>query len=119
MSFHQFNPLTGRLRQSSQLQSLYPLSPRPLEKSEQIMMYDTNKTKPVTTPQQGAKRFASTVDATVAKFQKAYQVDPSKPTYLLRGKSDRLLLGINTAICVTSFVINMYYMNVLRKKFSQ
>ncbi|XP_033312901.1 uncharacterized protein LOC117212311 [Bombus bifarius] len=117
MSFHQFNAFTGRLKHSTQLQALYPLSPRPLEKVEPIkMMFDSVKTKPVSTSLSGKQNY-STVPAKLKKLQQEWQADLTKPTYLLRGRSDNMIVAGLSAVSAICFVANMYYLLELRKKF--
>ncbi|XP_071864519.1 uncharacterized protein [Bombus fervidus] len=116
MSFHQFNAFTGRLKQSTQLQALYPLSPRPLEKIEPIkMMFDSVKTKPSTVL--SGKQNYCTVPAKIKKLQQEWQADLTKPTYLLRGGSDKMIVVGLSAFIAIGFISNMYYLLQLKKKF--
>ncbi|XP_043262914.1 uncharacterized protein LOC122403431 [Colletes gigas] len=115
MSFHEFNSLTGRLKQSTQLQSLNPLPPRPLQSSEiPVMIYDSIKTKPlkVATPTENY----STLPPRMAALYKKYQADMTKPVYRMGGKKDRILYGISIIGVTIGFVMNIYYLNKGAKK---
>ncbi|XP_076239374.1 cytochrome c oxidase subunit 7A2-like, mitochondrial [Calliopsis andreniformis] len=109
MSFHEFNPFSGRLRRSTQSQSLSPVLPRPLQSAEvPVMIYDTIKTKPV-----GAKSTQgnySTLSPKMAELYKKYQADLSKPSYLLAGKRDKIMYAITIALTVATTLANSYYL---------
>ncbi|XP_003689911.1 uncharacterized protein LOC100870212 [Apis florea] len=116
MSFHRFSAFTGRLKQSTQLQALYPLSPKPLEKIEAPkMMFDSIKTKVASTS--NFSRHHSTIPPKMKKLQQEWQADLSKPTFLLRGTSDLILYRFTIVTTVLGFIINLYYINELRLKF--
>ncbi|KOX72107.1 hypothetical protein WN51_00968 [Melipona quadrifasciata] len=115
MSFHQFSKFTGRLKQATQLQALYPLSPRPLEKIEAPkLMFDTIKTKVASTSL--SKQHYSTIPSKMKKFQQEWQAS-NEPTYLLRGSSDKLIYYFSVVTCVIGTVVNLYYTSQLLKKF--
>ncbi|CAK9794807.1 hypothetical protein ANTQUA_LOCUS87 [Anthophora quadrimaculata] len=116
MSFHQFNSTTGRLKQSTQLQALSPLLPRPLQKVDlPKMVYDTVKTKPVKTSPP-AKSY-STLCPKIAKLQKEMQADLTKPVYLIRGTPDKILFGLTCVLLLGSCINTAYQFTVLKKKF--
>ncbi|XP_043802176.1 uncharacterized protein LOC122719951 [Apis laboriosa] len=117
MSFHQFSAFTGRLKQSTQLQALYPLSPKPLEKIEAPkMMFDSIKTK-IASTSNSISRNHSTIPEKMKKLQQEWQADLSKPTFLLRGTSDLIIYRLTIATTLIGFVVNLYYLNELRLKF--
>ena len=115
MSFHEFNQFTGRLKQSTQTQALHPLSPRPLQTTEPpVMIYDSIKTKPVgVSPVQASY---STLSPKMAALMKKYQADLTKPSYMLGGKKDKVLMAITVALTGSLFVANMYYLFQTEKK---
>ncbi|XP_031847548.1 uncharacterized protein LOC116433527 [Nomia melanderi] len=115
MSFHDFNKFTGQLKQSTQSQPLYPLSPQPLDKREpRAMMFDSKKTKPVSTSL--SKSNYSTVPAKIKELQKRYQADLSVPSYLLAGKRDVLLFRFTVALTTFGFFANLYKWYQIEKK---
>ncbi|KAK1126290.1 hypothetical protein K0M31_004921 [Melipona bicolor] len=115
MSFHQFSKFTGRLKQATQLQALYPLSPRPLEKIEAPkLMFDSIKTKVASTSL--SKQHYSTITPKMKKLQQEWQASDA-PSYLLRGSSDKLIYYFSVVATITSTVVNFYYTCVLMKKF--
>ncbi|KZC14669.1 PREDICTED: uncharacterized protein LOC107192784 [Dufourea novaeangliae] len=110
MSFHEFNPFTGRLKQSTQSQPLYPLSPQPLQSTElPVMMYDTIKTKPVKVASSTVGNY-STLPPKLAELYKKYQADLSKPSYTLGGRKDKVLYAISVVGVIAGFATNMYYL---------
>ncbi|PBC31196.1 Cytochrome c oxidase subunit [Apis cerana cerana] len=112
MSFHQFNAFTGRLKQSTQLQALYPLSPKPLEKIETPkMMFDSIKTK-IASTSSSLSRHQSTIPPKMKKLQQEWQVDLSKPSFLLRGTSDLIIYRVTVATTLLGFVM-IYKINHL------
>ena len=115
MSFHEFNQFTGRLKQSTQTQALHPVSPRPLQTTEPpVMIYDSIKTKPVgTSPAQASY---STLSPKMAALYKKYQADLTKPSYMLGGKKDKLLMAATVAMCGALFVTNVFYLFQTEKK---
>ncbi|XP_076673468.1 uncharacterized protein LOC143371765 [Andrena cerasifolii] len=114
MSFHEFNQFTGRLKQSTQTQALHPVSPRPLQATEPIMIYDSIKTKPVgTSPAQASY---STLSPRMAALYKKYQADLTKPSYMLGGKRDKVLMAVTVALTGALALSNMYYVIKTEKK---
>ncbi|KAK9307835.1 hypothetical protein QLX08_001915 [Tetragonisca angustula] len=115
MSFHQFSKFTGRLRQATQLQALYPLSPRPLEKIEAPkLLFDSIKTKVASTSL--SKQHYSTIPSKMKKLQQHWQANDA-PTYLIRGTSDKLIYYFCVVATVASTAVNLYYTCKLIKKF--
>ena len=78
-------------------------------------MFDSVKTK-LSTSLSGKQNY-STVPAKIKKLQQEWQADLTKPTYLLRGGSDKMIVVGLSALIAVSFVTNMYYMLQLKKKF--
>ncbi|XP_076629218.1 uncharacterized protein LOC143345727 [Colletes latitarsis] len=115
MSFHEFNPLTGRLKQSTQPQSLSPLPPRSLQSSEiPVMIYDSVKTKPLKVANSTGNY--STLPPKMAALYKKYQADLSKPVYNMGGKMDKILFGVTSLAATACFVMNIYYLSKGAKK---
>ncbi|XP_053978238.1 cytochrome c oxidase subunit 7A1, mitochondrial [Hylaeus volcanicus] len=109
MSVHEFNPFTGRLKQSTSTRPLYPLSPRPLQSAEPpVIMYDTILTKPVKVESPRSGKF-STLPPKLAELQKKYQADMSKPVYLMGGMKDKILFRFTVVATAVAFATNMYY----------
>ncbi|XP_012222344.1 uncharacterized protein COX7AL2 [Linepithema humile] len=110
MPFYKYNSFTGSIKPSTNFQPLYPISPRSLQKSEPVIIYDTIKTKPLTiTPKSGyCTDKPRTLDPKLwAKF-KHYQAIIDKPVYLAGGKKDKLLFGFTVAyvgLCTLQSVV--------------
>ncbi|XP_077276275.1 uncharacterized protein LOC143905041 isoform X1 [Temnothorax americanus] len=99
MPFYQFNSFTGRLKPSTNLQPLYPISPLPLQKSEPVVIYDSIKTKPVTaTPKASyCTDKPPTLDPKLWAKYKHFQAALDKPVYLAGGKKDKILFAFTVA----------------------
>nr|XP_033338070.1 uncharacterized protein LOC117227163 [Megalopta genalis] len=115
MSFHEFNPFTGRLKQSTKVQPLYPVNPRPLQSIEIDIMYDSIKTKPVKTTAPGTAGY-STLDPKLAKLYRKYQANLETYSYTLGGRKDRILVAATVLLTVTGFAANVYNLIKLQSK---
>lgn len=99
MPFHQFNSFTGRLKESSRLDPFYPISPAPLDKAEQIMIYDSVKITPVKAGAATQAAGYSTLPTKFAEAFKRFQVDIHSPIFVMGGPKDKALY-MATAIAV-------------------
>ncbi|KAK2579527.1 hypothetical protein KPH14_010830 [Odynerus spinipes] len=117
MSFHEFNPFTGRLKESTHFQPFYPLKPSALQKSEPpAMIWDTINTKPVAVKSQTAG-FASSVDPKILEKFKHFQKDIHKPVYLMGGTKDKILFGITLALFSVCAYKTAEFYYIASKKF--
>ncbi|XP_076297749.1 uncharacterized protein LOC143217391 [Lasioglossum baleicum] len=114
MPFHEFNQVTGRLKQSANTQPLYPVSPRPLQSTEVDIMYDSVRTKPVKV-QSPLRAGLSTLSPKLAELFRKYQADLEKPVYTLGGKKDRVLYAITIVGLTVGFTLNMYGLLNMKK----
>ncbi|XP_029045916.1 uncharacterized protein LOC114877464 isoform X1 [Osmia bicornis bicornis] len=112
MSFHQFNPFTGRLKPATQSQAFYPLAPSKLQIADPIMVTES---KPKSVQSSNVKM--AKASSRIAELQKKFQADLSKPSYLLAGTRDVIIYRSCIALTAMSFLANMYYMIQLHKKF--
>ncbi|XP_011637489.1 uncharacterized protein LOC105427460 isoform X1 [Pogonomyrmex barbatus] len=96
MPFYQFNSFTGRLKPSTNFQPLYPISPLPLQKAEPVIIYDSAKTKPMTSKNYCTDK-PKTLDPKMWAKYKHFQAALDKPVYLAGGKKDKLLFGFTVA----------------------
>ncbi|XP_015601541.1 uncharacterized protein LOC107270745 isoform X2 [Cephus cinctus] len=105
MPFHQFNPFTGRLKQTNHLQPLYPLAPHPLEKAEPPkMLWDSMLTKPAKVgPSVGVARFSKVDPKLLAKYKK-FQEPNGIPVYLKGGPMDKVLVGLTFGLIAVGLV---------------
>ncbi|XP_014468312.1 PREDICTED: uncharacterized protein LOC106741134 isoform X2 [Dinoponera quadriceps] len=104
MSFHKFNPFTGRLKPATNFQPFYPL------KTEQMMIYDTIKTKPATITAKAdyCTDKPRTLDPKMWAKYKHFQSDLKKPVYLMGGRKDKVLFGITVALIAVSTAQSLY-----------
>ncbi|KAG7213366.1 hypothetical protein KM043_002661 [Ampulex compressa] len=108
MPFHQFNQLTGRLKESTQLNPFSPIPPVPLQSSEPPkMFFDTVKTKPVQT--ETATAHKSTLPLKMEKMYKFFQADVHRPVYRYCGKKDSILFGITATLVFASFARSLKF----------
>ncbi|XP_076174266.1 uncharacterized protein LOC143150110 [Ptiloglossa arizonensis] len=107
MSFHEFNPVTSRLKESTRPQPLYPVSPRPLKNIENpVMFYDSIKTKPVKTMLNRQAEY-STLSPRMATLYKKFQRDLTIPSYLLAGTRDVIIIRSLWVGTMASFAYSM------------
>ncbi|XP_043502011.1 uncharacterized protein LOC122524033 [Polistes fuscatus] len=97
MTYYEFNPFTGRLKESTRFQPYYPLKPSALNTAEQKLIWDTMATKPAEV-KPSASVSTSSVDSKLLQNYKFFQRDIHKPVYLMGGTKDRVLLGITIAL---------------------
>ncbi|XP_011340872.1 uncharacterized protein LOC105281377 isoform X2 [Ooceraea biroi] len=94
MRFYQFNAFTGRLKQSTKFQPLYPV------KAEPVMIYDTIKTKPVTiTPALNycTDKKPATLSPKMWAEYKYFASVIDKPVYLAKGAKDKFWFRFTVA----------------------
>ncbi|XP_043271016.1 uncharacterized protein [Venturia canescens] len=119
MPSYQFNHFTGRLRESTHFQPLYPISATPLHSADPPkMIYDTIKTKPATAG--SARSWSSTVQEgklpeKMLKTMVAYQKDVEAPIFLIKGTPDKIMFGMS---CVgLAITMGMAFEFLLRRAF--
>ncbi|XP_076655403.1 uncharacterized protein LOC143360449 [Halictus rubicundus] len=106
MPFHEFNQVTGRLKQSANTQPLYPVSPRPVQSTEVDMMFDSVKTKPVKV-RSPITAGLSTLSPKLAEVFRKYQIDLERPVYIIAGRKDKLLYALTVAGLTAGFAATM------------
>ncbi|XP_011314739.1 uncharacterized protein [Fopius arisanus] len=109
MPFYQFNQFTGRLKNSTNLQPLYPISPNPLQTADQpTMIWDSVKTQAakVNSPAAGSGGNVSSLPPQVVAKMKKFQTLGWRgtPVYLMGGSPDKILLGLTIAVMGWGFV---------------
>ncbi|KAI4489042.1 hypothetical protein M0804_004540 [Polistes exclamans] len=97
MTYYEFNPFTGRLKESTRFQPYYPLKPSALNTAEQKLIWDIMTTKPAEV-KSSASVGSSTVDPKLLAKYKFFQKDIHKPVYLMGGAKDRILFGITIVL---------------------
>ncbi|XP_012271154.1 uncharacterized protein LOC105694777 [Orussus abietinus] len=114
MPFNEFNSLTGRLKESTKLQPLYPISPIRADKVEPpVIMFDSIRTKPVKTiTSQQVAEYSSKIDPKMAANFKKFQ-DWTKPVYLLGGTRDKVFFGINLVLTGIGLCFSVRTLNAL------
>ncbi|XP_015108903.1 uncharacterized protein LOC107035822 [Diachasma alloeum] len=117
MPFYQFNHFTGRLKNSTNLQPLYPISPNPLQSEPPKMIWDSIKTQVVKVdvpargaastpggappPPGGAPRKGTVPPRLIAKMKKFQQPGwRTTPVYLMGGTPDKIMFGATVALLV-------------------
>ncbi|XP_078036586.1 uncharacterized protein LOC144469804 [Augochlora pura] len=115
MSFHEFNPFTGRLKQSTKIQPLNPLKPYPLQNREVEIMYDSIKTKPVRTVAPGTAGY-STVNTKLLKLFKQYQTNLETASYTLGGRKDKIMIAASVILTVGGFGVNIFQLFKIHSK---
>ncbi len=111
MPCDQFKSFTGRLKESSQLQPLYPISTNPLNKlNPPKMIWDSIKTKPLKTTSTSSAAFSTLDPKLIAKYKK-FQTNLEKPVYLMGGTPDKILFGITCALVAAGVIqsLKLFY----------
>ncbi|OAD55221.1 hypothetical protein WN48_04978 [Eufriesea mexicana] len=114
--FHKFNAFTGSIQKATQLQALYPLSPRPLEKMQLPKILDSIKTQVARTEKLQKSNY-STADPRIVRLQKEFQVDLERPVYIYRGTKDKIIFGIMCVWTTLGCLTSIYAMYKLKQKF--
>ncbi|XP_015184745.1 PREDICTED: uncharacterized protein LOC107070764 [Polistes dominula] len=117
MTYYEFNPFTGRLKESTRFQPYYPLKPSALSKVEQTLIWDTMKTKPAEVKSAASvSSSSSSVDPKLLEKYKFFQRDIHKPVYLMGGTKDKILFGITIALTCYIAVDTARFLYDLSKK---
>ncbi|KAI4501539.1 hypothetical protein M0802_003416 [Mischocyttarus mexicanus] len=125
MTYYEFNPFTGRLKESTKFQPYYPLKPSALNKADQKLIWDIMATKTAEIKSSSAEVKAKSlpgvdsyrgVDPKLVAKYKFFQRDLSKPVYLMGGTKDRILFGVTIAItCLAAADVAKFLYEAMKK----